>query len=416
MHRENFTETSTNDSIGIFDEFIDSESCLLGPSRNAEMGEIHLPLATTLEDLSIPKSFKALRCTRDFQLLLRGLQGPLSIIGSGERDMIGKGAQFTVYEAHVFSPPIIGRVPYTIGEVVAVKTPNIALLDGEMFDMSTSKAREVLHDIHLEILVLSHPKLRRHRTIVTLLGWSLDNDQLRYMSLPLLIMECAMCDLGGFFTMKNQMTNGSASEWDIKHHICLDIVDAMCAIHREGIVQGDLKPANVLIFDNLKYDPKVPVIAKLSDFGFCIRHGHERIRPIAWTPAWSSPEFHAYAQTGVPHDGFTFQEFCRAEAYSQGLVIWGVMCGMGYNSPLDMVSDRDHGTTSADKAVVMISTITEMPESLMNTVCAAVRVLLADRNQDRPDDFEVEGLLRNDSDTYKTWYKLHQVTNNPPYI
>ena len=59
-----------------------------------------------------------------------------------------------------------------------------------------------------------------------------------------------------------------------------DIVDAIRYLHSQGIVHHDIKPANILLFNNK---------AKLADFG--IGHSFQSTNSVVGTPAFQAPEF-----------------------------------------------------------------------------------------------------------------------------
>ena len=97
-----------------------------------------------------------------------------------------------------------------------------------------------------------------------------------------------------------------------------DIADGLSALHMCGIIHGDLKPQNILLFEDP--DTKGALVAKVADFGFSnidflkesIRGGSER---------WEAPErIH-----GCPEEIITaMQELdspgCASDVYSFGLV------------------------------------------------------------------------------------------------
>ena len=97
-----------------------------------------------------------------------------------------------------------------------------------------------------------------------------------------------------------------------------DIADGLSALHMCGVIHGDLKPQNILLFD----DPETEggLIAKVADFGFSnIEVLKESIR--GETERWKAPE----RIPGCPDTITTaMQELdspgCASDVYSFGLV------------------------------------------------------------------------------------------------
>ena len=97
--------------------------------------------------------------------------------------------------------------------------------------------------------------------------------------------------------------------------IAAQIVAGVAAIHREGVLHGDLKSTNVLVDDN----DRVTII----DFGLArsIDAGTERTDPawsrvIAGTPSYMAPELFA----GAPHS-------CATDTYAIGVILYEMLTG-----------------------------------------------------------------------------------------
>ncbi|KAI0897505.1 hypothetical protein F4806DRAFT_403789 [Annulohypoxylon nitens] len=90
-----------------------------------------------------------------------------------------------------------------------------------------------------------------------------------------------------------------------KRHLTLDLVLGLSAVHRAGLIHGDLKPENVLVMAH--NDPKRQFVAKLIDFG-----GTSSDRAVHFTPLWSAPEV-----MNKDHDIV----WVKADVYSLGLII-----------------------------------------------------------------------------------------------
>lgn len=101
-----------------------------------------------------------------------------------------------------------------------------------------------------------------HRNIVDLIAWGYDCPTPDLATcLPVLFVDKAMCSLSEPFT-KETMSLEAHLSWEIEHQLFLDIVEGLAILHSCGIVHGDVKPDNVLVF---KQDN-----SNVSDFGVCI--------------------------------------------------------------------------------------------------------------------------------------------------
>lgn len=297
------------------------------------------------------------------------LDGPKVMVGT--QKLIGEGAQFRVYKAIIVHCEGNDQEYY----VVAIKKPRFFLEANVDLDLSTPKARRQLHDIHLEILVLRHPMLVEHPNIVKLLFWGHEN--LTYHSQPFLVQELALSDLKTFLQSKS---NGAKNSWSTNYHLCLDVGAGLDALHRLEIVHGDLKPENVLVFD------QGGLVAKLSDFGMSLLDTYcgETLRG---TPGWQAPEVHSVVSVHPPN-------YLKADNYTFGLVIWSTLFLDGMQVSTHALENRE--------AVLRKSTqkLTTFHNS-SQTVTRAILQLLQVDPDDRP--HLVSNLLDDGSSLYKQW-------------
>ncbi|KAK3897528.1 hypothetical protein C8A05DRAFT_19731, partial [Staphylotrichum tortipilum] len=140
-----------------------------------------------------------------------------------------------------------------------------------------------------EIRVLSHKPLREHPNIIKILGvnWELEsvNRHPRHQSLP-------------FSTKKS---------------IALDIACGLSALHQCGIVHGDVKPQNVLIFN------KPALHAKIADFSHSIFDMGGIRRLLGGTWIYAAPEWEKAAPTA---------QLMTTDIYSYGLIFAGLILGL----------------------------------------------------------------------------------------
>jgi serine/threonine protein kinase len=141
-----------------------------------------------------------------------------------------------------------------------------------------------------EIRVLGHSYLRNNDNILDIIGLTWDGHSFDSLESgrrrPMLLLEYANCGtLEDFFTLENVDFS-----WSVKMSILSDIVNGLEALDDAGVLHGDLKMSNVLVFRD---GPK-SFKAKLCDFGSAVIgtdfDQDQRIRLIAWTPPWDAPE------------------------------------------------------------------------------------------------------------------------------
>lgn len=352
---------------------------------------------------------------QEFIGILRDLSvpGPLDFIDHLHREnFIASGGQFEVYRGN-----IAGDVPWEISPV-AVKRCRIELKAHEVPDLSGAQTRKQVHDMYLEVRALRNSYLRQHRNVVNLLGWAHENG---INGMPLLVMERAIGNLAAvlpflgsdIWTVKHRTClDMSASlgaiqeidaiedlagvlpylnsdEWTVKHHICLDMSAGVDALHKIGIIHADFKPQNVLIFQTLRQE--VPFVAKLADFGFSTEEinykSEKKVQISGSTVGWEAPEITRHRTKRQP---ITTQEYCKADIYSLGLVVWSLIC-FGGKAP-----------NPANNVIDTIEATRGIPESFSRLSCLALDRMLARELSDRPDT--VAELFRDESDARRAWY------------
>ena len=139
-------------------------------------------------------------------------------------------------------------------QLIAVKTP---LLDQEL---QSYKDRRIFASMMKEYRILSHKSIKKHKNIVTLIGccWrtvDVDTDHV----IPNLVLEgTSLGDLEAFYRLSHEKI-------DMRRRLglCIDISRGVEALHLAGIVHGDIKPQNILVFK----DKQQGHIAKIADFG-----------------------------------------------------------------------------------------------------------------------------------------------------
>ena len=133
---------------------------------------------------------------------------------------------------------------------------------------------------------------------------------------PIMVVELANADtptLESFYTSR-----AGSKSYSTDLGFIADIADGLSALHMCGVVHGDLKPQNILLFDNPETEGGL--IAKIADFGFSnIEFLKESSR--GETELWKAPE----RIIGCPVTITTaMQELdspgCASDVYSFGLI------------------------------------------------------------------------------------------------
>ncbi|KAI1414647.1 hypothetical protein F5Y13DRAFT_13055 [Hypoxylon sp. FL1857] len=242
------------------------------------------------------------------------LPGPMVLIG--DREYIGQGSQFIVHKRSM-AYSLLDRVET---DAVAVKQPKFNINPSVALDLATKQAQRHLDNICLEIKALTTPSLQLHPNIVRLLSWSLDSYSVHR---PLnLIMELASSDLFQLLSKKGEEISSSQ-----RYALCSHIASGLDAIHGCNLIHGDLKPENVLIFDQAGV-----LVAKLADFGLSVTNSGYHL--LGGTPGWQAPEV---------EEGrlLTPQELLKADNYSFGLTAWSTVFGSGKRPSGSSLQERE---------------------------------------------------------------------------
>ena len=155
-------------------------------------------------------------------------------------DVIGKGETFLVQRCSVQE------------QVYAIKNLRV-----DKYTVSSPDFRKRLKSVLLEIRIMCHPPLRDHPNIqsVNFYGWDNQPDRV----LPYLIVEYSP-----YGTLRNYLQTVE-SNLSRKQILMGDVAMGVHSLHGAGIVHGDIKLENVLVFQS--WDRPAGAIARISDFG-----------------------------------------------------------------------------------------------------------------------------------------------------
>ena len=125
---------------------------------------------------------------------------------------------------------------------------------------------------------------------------------------PTLYLEYA--ELGTLAEFRTSHAQAFADDGVIRP-ILLDIVRALEALHQCGITHGDIKPSNILMFQD-----EGRFVAKVSDFGGAILNSEGQAGSLMFpgiSPPWDSPESGNYIPAELVK---------KSDIYSFGLLYW----------------------------------------------------------------------------------------------
>src|SRR5450432_3944081 len=131
------------------------------------------------------------------------------------------------------------------GQLVAVKSARSEAAESKLHNQRVHSLEKRLHDLSFELQIMSHRPLCEHLNIVQLKGisfWGNRDEEL----CPVMIVEPA-CREYPDLTRFVLSQNGNVQA-DLAAGIIADIADGISVLHVYGVIHGDVKPGNVLIF------------------------------------------------------------------------------------------------------------------------------------------------------------------------
>ncbi|KAL6357251.1 hypothetical protein LRP88_07409 [Fusarium phalaenopsidis] len=226
----------------------------------------------------------------------------------------GRGASFVVYRRRI--PPqklLKSRIQVDgfsvetedrrkLPDVVAYKVSVIEFSDkGE----AAHTSRHAIDAAIMELYLSTHRPILQHPNLVNFLGLAWGTNPFNSLQkLPVLIVEFA--EHGSLSQLQQREYLGI----ETRRKLCLDVCQGLHMLHSCGIVHGDVKAENVLIFPDEEHKYR----AKLSDFGYSLVINAERSSLLlGGTRPWKAPE--AKKAVNVSHAKYT-------DIYSLALLIW----------------------------------------------------------------------------------------------
>ncbi|KAG7284599.1 hypothetical protein NEMBOFW57_010977 [Staphylotrichum longicolle] len=232
----------------------------------------------------------------------------------------GRSAFFTSQQTHIVNRQRIGDGASFIVERAELKESQGPDSNGKTRTVAIKTVRETRdirnpwRDVLLEIRALLHEPIRYHPNIVNFLGIRWDASTDTGSPFPAIVQEYA-----AFGTLDKLQQRSEPLPFSIKQKLCYDVGRALSIIHACGMVHGDLKHENVLVFPNTQENPpNQPYTLKLADFGGTVMDmsddGTHRI-PMHTFP-YEAPEI---------SEKLTEEGAKKTDAYSYGMLIWRCM-------------------------------------------------------------------------------------------
>ena len=315
-----------------------------------------------------------------------GLRGPLHLHAyclDNRGDLISQGAQFTVFtdRARFLDKLVMKRVKRELFQT----SPTSSVLDHQR--------ERHLRTLELEIMALCHQSLHDHPNIVNIDSWGLDYPARDpKLGLPVLFMERAKCSLLDLLQHEPSL--------EVRHQMISDISAGLACLHRTDIVHGDLKPANVLIFE--QSNPLVPYIAKINDFGMCIPLEDTSTisyRSYGGTQGWLAPEL-LDSGKDERESPFDMRLLLKCDVFSLGLSALSIFATCG-NPPFQ----QSGLTTTFSYVQEGLQLLDKTPVALTSSVRLIVKnLILATLGTDPSQRSNVDQIsLADDSEGYKAW-------------
>ncbi|KAJ4292457.1 hypothetical protein N0V90_009119 [Kalmusia sp. IMI 367209] len=198
---------------------------------------------------------------------------------------------------------------FLTSKLYALKTPRL------IEDHSSPRNSTLFRSISKEYQVLKCESLKHHANVVTLFGCCWQSlDVYAGLPIPSLILEgTKLGDLANFSCTRDLTLRE-------RLRICMHVTSGLKAIHAVGIVHGDIKLENILIF----HQASQSYIAKIADFGSSMLLAETKlpsVRPPG-TPLYMAPECADSAMR------FSREELLKTDIFSLGIVLAVLLLGM----------------------------------------------------------------------------------------
>jgi serine/threonine protein kinase len=296
-----------------------------------------------------------------------------------KEDPLGAGRSCTVVE----TPP--GLLVKNIDS--KCRRPTVAkmiLLRRNKYILRSPKNESSMRSMATELFVLRNRYLAKHPHVVDLLGvsWGVSNGPDEQV-MPVFVLERA--ELGDLASFTRQTPAMSLAEQLV---LAMHVALGLQAVHDVGVIHGDIKPENILVFLGCDNRP----IAKLADFGSAVLLSEERStshRPTG-TPLWQSP-WSARPQTK--------HLLLRSDIYSLALVLSILITGLDYETLGTLEPETLHELKTLDKLADflfqrILAAENDFPSGETTTTLNLKRFLFALTLSPNPDQDVTQALVK----------------------
>jgi serine/threonine-protein kinase len=274
---------------------------------------------------------------------------------------LGSGGQGVVYLCERVGADLF-RLPVALKIFSPANYVDAPAYDEAMARMTRVALRIAL--IQQDNLIDVHNVIELNRIRLLEMEWVDGYDLQRLLSPEMLERVRSRVSLDRWEYINDVIVTAGASQPRLKPGVAIavlrDGLAALSALHRDGILHGDIKPSNIMV--------KRTGNAKLIDIGSAFVRA-DGTRPTAWTPAYAAPEV-LEGDSGSPRSDLASLGYVLIEMLS------GVLPFAGVSNPLEL---RDIKKSLVRRLPEILPDDVRCNELLMNLIACLIAPNPADR-------------------------------------
>jgi serine/threonine protein kinase len=283
---------------------------------------------------------------------------------------IGAGSYSVTWKANILSDA---------GTAVAVKQPAGSFTRASS-DVESSVQHAGLTSIIQELRILANAKLRDHPNLPHVLGVFFREEERPAGIRPCVVFDLAVSDLKQYLTSQRSV---GITPQELTRFAC-NIANGIGALHSCGLVHGDVKPENILLFDRDSV-----LTAAVGDLGTCGTPSQVS-GAIPGSIRFCAPEY---------HNGSVFASYINKpsrDVYNFGLLLWSILTSCKeLPFPADKQFEIQHNDEEALGSLLTRVASDRLIPGFRDGIVACIQ---SDPTK-RPSIFEVSTLLDPDSST-----------------